>query len=85
MKTSQTKLLAAAFLDHASLPLMEDFLAGILTPKEINELSQRLEIVKRLKQGQPQRQIADELKVGIATVTRGSRELQLGRFTHVTD
>lgn len=60
-----------------------DFLRGILTPQEIEMLNQRLEIVKRLKKGEPQRQIADELGVGIATVSRGARELKKGRFENV--
>lgn len=59
---------------------MENFLLGILTPKELEEIPARLKIVKMLKKGISQRQIAEKLKVGIATVTRGSREIQLGRF-----
>ena len=59
---------------------MEDFLFGILTPKELQEIPTRLQIVKRLKKGIPQHKVAEELKVGIATVSRGSREIKLGRF-----
>ena len=59
---------------------IEMFLLGILTPQEIEQLNQRLEIVRLLKGGMPQREIADKLGVGIATVTRGSREIKLGRF-----
>jgi len=59
---------------------MKDFLLGILTPKEHLEINTRLQIVKRLKKGISQHKIARDLKVGIATVTRGSRELKLGRF-----
>ncbi len=62
---------------------LRDFLLGILTPKEIDELSTRLNIIKRLKQGQRQQQIAKLLQVGVATVTRGSRELQRGRFKYL--
>ena len=62
---------------------LRDFLLGILTPKEIDELSTRLNIIKRLKQGQRQQQIAKLLQVGVATVTRGSRELQRGRFIYL--
>lgn len=62
---------------------MEDFLMGILTSKERTELPIRLQIVKMLKARIPQHTIAHKLKVGIATVTRGSKELQLGRFTQV--
>ncbi len=59
---------------------MENFLLGILTPKELEEIPARLQIVKRLKKGISQHKVAADLKVGIATVTRGSRELKMGRF-----
>lgn len=62
---------------------LRDFLLGILTPKEIRELSTRLDIVRKLKQGQSHQQIAKLLQVGVATVTRGSRELQKGRFKYL--
>lgn len=60
--------------------LLEDLLIGVTTNKERSELSQRIEIIKRLIAGQPQQKIAAELGVGIATVTRGSKELSQGRF-----
>lgn len=59
---------------------MEDFLLGILTPKELEEIPMRLRIVKMLKHGVPQHEIAQKLGVGVATVTRGSKELQKGRL-----
>ena len=59
---------------------MEDFLLGILTPKEREEIPVRLQIVKMLRNGITQHEIAESLGVGIATVTRGSRELHKGRF-----
>jgi TrpR family trp operon transcriptional repressor len=59
---------------------LENFLSGILTPKEILELSQRIEIVRLLKKGMNQQDIAIKLRVGVATVTRGSREIQKGNF-----
>ncbi len=62
---------------------MKDFLEGILTPKEILELPHRLEIVKMLKRGVSQHDIAGKLGVGVATVGRGSKELQKGRFQNV--
>jgi TrpR family trp operon transcriptional repressor len=62
---------------------MEDFLKGILTPKELLELPNRLKIVRMLKKGIAQQEIAQELGVGVATVTRGSMELQKGRFKNV--
>ncbi len=60
--------------------LLEDFLLGLTTPKERQELGQRIEIVKRLLAGEPQHKIAADLGVGVATVTRGSKELSKGRF-----
>jgi len=60
--------------------LLEDFLLGITTPNERREFGRRLEIVKRLLDKEPQHAIAKELGVGIATVTRGSKELTAGRF-----
>ncbi len=62
---------------------MARFLRGILTPKEIEELPLRLQITKLLASGVPQRAIAQKLGVGIATVTRGSRELKGGYFKSV--
>ncbi len=60
--------------------VLEDFLFGVTTDKERSELTQRVEIVKRLLAGEPQQRIAADLGVGIATVTRGSKELSQGRF-----
>ena len=60
--------------------LLKDFLVGVTTAKERAELAMRLEIIKRLIAGEPQHKIAQDLGVGIATVTRGSKELSEGRF-----
>lgn len=59
---------------------MRDFLLGILTPKELEEIPTRLSIVKMLKKGISQHEIAQKLGIGVATVTRGSKEIQKGRF-----
>lgn len=55
---------------------LEKLLTDLLTPSELTEISKRLQIFRMLQAGMPQRQIAEELGVGIATVTRGSRALQ---------
>jgi TrpR family trp operon transcriptional repressor len=55
---------------------MKNKLIELLTPNEINEISKRLQVFVLLKQGMPQRDIAKQLGVGIATVTRGSRALK---------
>lgn len=62
---------------------MEDFLFGILTPKELEEIPMRLQIVKMLKMGISQHKIAEDLGIGVATVTRGSKEIQKGRFLKI--
>lgn len=62
---------------------MYDFLQGILTPKELLEIPNRLQIAKMLKKGVSHHDIAGKLHVGVATVTRGSREVQKGRFQNV--
>lgn len=62
---------------------LTQFLEGLLTPKELSEMSTRLQIIKQLKRGLPQREVAGNLGVGIATVTRGAREIQKGRFESV--
>jgi TrpR family trp operon transcriptional repressor len=51
-------------------------LEALLTPNELIEMQHRLQIFSLLEQGIPQRDIAKQLGVGIATVTRGSRALK---------
>lgn len=51
------------------------FLVDILTPAEYNEIARRWQIVKQLSRRVPQRKIARDLHVGVATITRGAREL----------
>ena len=75
--------LVEAFLKNHSKSEMLEFLKGILTPRELEELSTRLEIVKMIKKGLPHQEIARRLEVGVATVTRGSREIRLGRFKNI--
>jgi TrpR family trp operon transcriptional repressor len=60
--------------------VLQDFLMSITTDSEREAFVKRIEIVKRLLTGEPQAQIAKELGVGIATVTRGSKELANGKF-----
>lgn len=58
---------------------MSDVLSNLLTPQEREELGVRLRVFRALLSGKTQRAIANELGVSIATVTRGSRELQYGK------
>jgi len=75
--------LVEAFLKNKTTTEMLDFLKGILTPKEFDEVVTRLQIVKLIKKGLPHQEIARRLEVGVATVTRGSRELRMGRFKKI--
>jgi TrpR family trp operon transcriptional repressor len=59
---------------------MSAALEGLLTPYEQQELINRLQIFELLSQGVSQRQVAQQLGVAIATVTRGSRALQAGSY-----
>ncbi|OGG44535.1 hypothetical protein A2841_01110 [Candidatus Kaiserbacteria bacterium RIFCSPHIGHO2_01_FULL_48_10] len=62
---------------------MREFLLGILTPQELEEIVRRLQIIRLLKKGIPHQQIAKRLNVGVATVTRGSKEIKKGRFKNL--
>lgn len=75
------KALCKCLYELNSSKKIEEFLVGILTPKELAEIPTRLEIIRLLKAGVPQREIADKLGVGIATITRGARELKSGKFS----
>lgn len=77
------KELIATLLSIKTEEGIRDFLQGILTPQELIEIPHRLAIVKMLKKGIAQQEIAGRLGVGIATVTRGSKELQKGRFQNI--
>jgi len=55
---------------------LEKALCDLLTPNELTDVANRLQVFEMLEQGIPQRQIADKLGVGIATVTRGSNTLK---------
>lgn len=55
---------------------MEQALGELLTSSELLEMTKRLQILALLEEGVPQRQIAEQLGVGIATVTRGASVLK---------
>ena len=56
--------------------LLADFVRDILTPREFENISVRWQIVKRLAKGEHHKSIAEDLHLGVATVTRGSREMR---------
>ena len=57
----------------------QDALEDLLTPAEICEIGDRIEILKQLKLNIPQREIAEKLWVSITTVSRWSRLLNYQR------
>lgn len=77
------KELVDEFLSIDSPEDMADFLRGVLTSSEQEEIPKRLQIIKLLKAGIPQKEISQRLGVGIATVTRGSKEVKKGRFGYI--
>jgi TrpR family trp operon transcriptional repressor len=74
-KKFESELIAVFQKASGDKELLSAFLFDILTRGEYEEVTKRWQIVKRLAAGEAQRTIARDLKVGIATVTRGSREL----------
>ena len=56
--------------------LLVDFTKDILTPKELDTIATRWQIVKKLAKGEHHHAIAGDLGLGVATVTRGSREMR---------
>lgn len=68
------KLFASIRNEKEAKMLLED----ILTPQELSAIAERWQIVRGLAAGIPQRTIADNLSVSIATITRGSRMLKAG-------
>lgn len=83
MKNKYLKELIQLILTIKNERELENFLLGIFTPKELTEIPTRLQIVRMLKKGVPQQKIAQQLGTGIATVTRGSRELKMHRFKYI--
>ena len=56
----------------------EMLLLDILTPQELSSLAERWQLIKKLDAGVSQREIADDLRISISKITRGSRMLQYG-------
>ena len=75
--------LIAEFLKIKDKKVMKNFLMGLFTQQELEEIQTRVQIVKMLKKGVPQHEIAKKLGIGVATVTRGSNEIKRGRFINI--
>ena len=57
----------------------ELLLTDLLTPKELETLAERWQLVKMLAKGAPQRDVSKKLGISISKVTRGSKSLQYGQ------
>ncbi len=76
MNTNELQQQLLTFLLQQSRPeQLHQALQQLLSPSEYQEIAKRLQIIRLLQQGMPQRQIAQQLGVGIATVSRGARAL----------
>ncbi|MEI6773730.1 MAG: Trp family transcriptional regulator [bacterium] len=53
-------------------------LEDILTPQEIIEIGERIQLCRELLQGKTQRGIAEKLGISVTTVNRGARILKFG-------
>lgn len=56
--------------------LVESFLRCLLTPAETADIAARWALVKFLREGISQREIAKNLGLSLCKITRGSRELK---------
>lgn len=83
MTSSDIASVAKILLGVKSTPAMRNLVRGMFTEGEIEEFARRIEIVKMIKKGVPHHKIALTLGVGVATVTRGAREVKLNRFKTV--
>jgi len=72
--------LIKALCEITSAKEMAGVLECLLTAKELNEIENRLLIFQGLDQHIPQREIANSLGVGIATVTRGAQAFKNGQY-----
>jgi TrpR family trp operon transcriptional repressor len=75
-KTKSMSEIARALAATSDPKIILRFLESLLTANELREIASRWELVKRLKQGQSQRQIARQLGLSLCKITRGSRELK---------
>lgn len=56
--------------------LIQDFLACLLTPAELHDVSNRWRLVKEIKKGTTQREVAHKFGMSLCKITRGSKELK---------
>jgi len=77
-KNEKEKLLTRSFLKLKTEQEVANFLRDLLTIKEIEEFSNRLEMARLLKSGMSYKKISEKLKVSTTTVTRTAHWLFRG-------
>lgn len=78
--TKSLTQIAALLYGIQSEEQMMGFLEDILTPQEIVEISERIELCRQLLQGKTQRVVAEELGISVTTVNRWARILKFGTW-----
>ena len=71
--------IAKIFAAATDEKLILDFFSAILTPAELADVEKRWAIIRALDKGVSQRKIAEELKISLCKITRGSYELKKKR------
>ena len=81
MKESQEQLrqeLARLFARVRSQREFEVFIDGLFTPPEVEDFVQRWRLMRRLHDGEAQRDISKDLGISLGKIARGSRLLKYG-------
>lgn len=73
------KYLSALLTQAQKRQELPSFLADLLTAAEVDDLVQRVEIIRALLAGETQRAISQSKRVSISKVTRGSNALRSSR------
>ena len=73
---SEIQTISSILASETNSEVISGFMIELLTSAELETLSKRWQILKMLKEGITQREIAKELKVSLCKVTRGSQILK---------
>jgi len=75
MKNIYKQEFLSILLNIKNQKLLNAFMLDVLTPQEYEEIVKRWQIVKQLNDGITQRKIAQNLKISLSKISRGSRML----------
>lgn len=73
MEKSRRDIIASLFLEVSTVEEMSTLLDEVLTNSELEALSLRITLVRKLLQGVTQRHIATEHHISLCKITRGSK------------